>query len=217
MVKGDKLQPAILKDILEGMGKSLMVVGDESAIRVHIHTLDPDAVTEVASTFGELVDIDIRDMDEQHIEFLVLHQEKMTKFGTAIIAVVNGDGMVGVFSDLGVSAIIPGGQTMNPSTIDMLQTVNAVIPDNIIVLPNNKNVVPTARLVQSLTEKNIQVIPTETIPQGISAMIAFVPEDDFEANVEEMTDAMTSVRTIEITRATRNTRVNGVEIKKGDM
>ncbi len=217
MVKGARLQPGKLKNVLEGMGKSLMVVGDESAIRVHIHTLDPDAVTGVASTFGELVDVDIRDMDEQHIEFLVLHQEKMTKLGTAIIAVVNGDGMVSVFSDLGVSAIIPGGQTMNPSTIDMLQTVNAVIPDNIILLPNNKNVIPTARLVQSLTEKNIQVIPTETIPQGISAMIAFVPEDEFETNVEEMTESVTAVRTIEITHATRNTRLNGVEIKKGEI
>jgi len=141
----------------------------------------------------------------------------MTKLSTAIIAVVNGDGMVNVFSDLGVSAIVPGGQTMNPSTIDMLQTVNAVIPDNIILLPNNKNVIPTAHLVQSLTEKNIRVIPTKTIPQGISAMIAFVPEDDFETNVEEMKEAMTTVCTIEITHATRNTRANDLEIKNGEI
>jgi len=216
MVKGKKLHIGKLRDTLENMGKSLIVVGDSSAIRVHIHTLNPDEVTRVASSFGKLVDIDIHNMDEQHIEFLVLHQEKMTKMGTAIIAVVNGEGMVNAFSDLGVSAIIPGGQTMNPSTIDMLQTVEAVTADNIIFLPNNKNIIPTALLVQPLTEKKIHVIPTRTIPQGIATLIAFIPEADFETNVERMTKAMSAVRTIEITHATRATRSNNVNIKKGE-
>jgi len=106
---------------------------------------------------------------------------------------------------------------MNPSTIDILQTVKEVISDNIILLPNNKNVIPTALLVQSLTEKNIRVIPTETITQGISALIAFVPEADFEANIEQMTEAMTAVWTIEVTHATRNTRSNDVDIQEGDV
>jgi dihydroxyacetone kinase-like predicted kinase len=156
-------------------------------------------------------------MDEQHIEFLVIHQEKMTKLSTAIISVVNGDGMVKVFSDLGVSAIIPGGQTMNPSTMDMLQTVEKVTPDNIIFLPNNKNVIPTALLVQPMTEKHIEVIPTETIPQGISALIAFIPENDIEINVEEMKQAVSNVRTIEITKATRSTKANGIKVEKGEI
>jgi DAK2 domain fusion protein YloV len=217
MVEGENLDLAELKSSLEGMGNSVIVVGDKKAIRVHIHTQNPDEVTKVASSYGKLVDIDINDMDEQHIEFLILHQEKMPRFGTAIIAVVNGDGMINAFSDLGVSAIIPGGQTMNPSTMDILQTVEKVTANNVILLPNNKNVIPTANLIQPLTKKNLKIIPTETIPQGISALIAFVPEDDFESNVEEMTEAMTKVRTIEITYATRTTMINNINIKKGEI
>ncbi len=217
MIKGEDLQLAGLKKNLEKMGQSLIVVGDSEAIRVHIHTMKPDEVLKVASAYGKPVDIDINDMDEQHIEFLVLHQEKMTKQGTAIIAVVNGDGMMSTFSDLGVSAIIPGGQTMNPSTMDMLQTIEEVPPDNIIFLPNNKNVIPAAYLAQSLTGKNTRIIPSETIPQGISALIAFIPEDDFETNVEEMTEAISAVSTIEITHSTRTTTVNGIDIKEGEV
>ena len=217
MINGTDLDLYGLRDSLTGMGKSLIVVGDFNNIRVHIHTQEPDKVLETALEYGEPVDIDINNMDEQHIEFLVLHKEKMTKNGTAIIAVVNGDGMMNAFSDLGVSAIIPGGQTMNPSTMDMLQTIEEVTPDNIILLPNNKNVIPTANLLQPLTKKNIHIIPTETIPQGISALISYIPEEDFETNVKEMTDAITSVRTIEITRATRTTKVNGLNIGGGEI
>jgi len=217
MIRGENLNAAEIENKLMDMGSSLMVVGGSSAIRVHIHTLDPDEVLRVASSYGRLVDKEINNMDEQHIEFLVIHQEKMTKLGTAIISVVNGDGMVDVFCDLGVSAVIPGGQTMNPSTMDMLQTVEKVTPDNIIFLPNNKNVIPTALLVQSITEKRIEVIPTETIPQGISALIAFIPENDFEINVEEMKQAVSTVRTIEITKATRNTKANGIKVEKGEI
>ena len=217
MIKGTDIDTAELKKALESLGTSLMVVGDSQAIRVHIHTADPGAVIKVASTFGEPVDQDIRDMDEQHIEFLVLHGEKMTKLDTAIIAVINGDGMIDVFSDLGVSAIIPGGQTMNPSTMDMLRTVEEVPADNIILLPNNTNVIPTALLVQPLTKKTVRVIPTETIAQGITSLMAFVAEVDFETNAEEMTEAMTTVRTIEVTCATRSSRVNNISIKKGQV
>jgi DAK2 domain fusion protein YloV len=217
MINGTDLDLYGLRDSLTGMGKSLIVVGDFNNIRVHIHTQEPDKVLETALEYGEPVDIDINNMDEQHIEFLVLHKEKMTKNGTAIIAVVNGDGMMNAFSDLGVSAIIPGGQTMNPSTMDMLQTIEEVTPDNIILLPNNKNVIPTANLLQPLTKKNIHIIPTETIPQGISALISYIPEEDFETNVKEMTDAITSVSSIEITRATRTTKVNGLNIGEGEI
>ena len=217
MINGTDLDLSGLRGVLTGMGKSLIVVGDSNNIRVHIHTQEPNKVLEAALQYGEPIDIDINNMDEQHIEFLVLHKEKMTKNGTAIIAVVNGDGMMSAFSDLGASAIIPGGQTMNPSTMDMLQTIEEVTPDNIIFLPNNKNVIPTANLLQPLTKKNIHIIPTETIPQGISALISYIPEEDFNTNVEEMTDAITSVRTIEITHATRTTKVNGLSIGGGEI
>ena len=154
-------------------------------------------------------------MDEQHQDFLLMNRGKTASLPTAVIAVVNGDGMVNVFADLGVAAIVPGGQTMNPSTIDILRTVEEVPSNNIILLPNNKNVIPTALLAQPLTKKNLKVIPTETIPQGIAALVAFIPEADFETNAAQMTAAITTVRTIEITRATRATKLNNLDIKEG--
>jgi dihydroxyacetone kinase-like predicted kinase len=123
--------------------------------------------------------------------------------------------MVNVFADLGVAAVVRGGQTMNPSTTEILRTVEEVPSNNIILLPNNKNVIPTARLAQQLTKKNLKVIPTETIPQGISALVAFVPEADFDTNAAQMTAAIATVRTIEITRATRATKLNNLDIKEG--
>jgi DAK2 domain fusion protein YloV len=215
MVKGTKLSVAKLRDALAGLGESLIVVGDVSAIRVHIHTHDTAAVTRLASSFGTIFDIDIRNMDEQHQDFLLMHRERAAILPAAVVAVVNGDGLVNVFADLGVAAIVPGGQTMNPSTTDIIHTVEKVPSDNIILLPNNKNVIPAVQLARQLTPKNLRVIPTETIPQGISALVAFVPEADFETNVAEMTAASATVRTIEITRATRTTRSNNLEVREG--
>ncbi len=216
MVKGKDLPVSALREALDHLGKSLIVVGDSSAVRVHIHTLDPAGVTRAASSFGSLFDIDIRDMDEQHKEFLLM-QKPRTASATAVVAVVNGDGLINVFSDLGVCAVVPGGQTMNPSTIDMLQAVEKAPSDNVILLPNNKNVIPAAMLVPSLTKKNLKVLPTETIPQGIAALIAFTPEADFQTNCQEMAKACAAVKTIEVTRATRNTKANRLKIKEGQM
>jgi DAK2 domain fusion protein YloV len=215
MLKGEGIDMDGLKGAIEGMGKSLMVVGDGTAVRVHIHALEPQAVLQAAEAFGKPEDIDINDMDEQHIEFLVLHRERTVQLGVAVIAVVNGDGLVSVFSDLGAAAIVPGGQTMNPSTMDLLRTIEEVPSDKILLLPNNKNVLPTALLCPPLTKKTVRVIPTETVPQGIAALIAFLPEADYETNVGEMTEAIGAVRTLEITRATRATKVNGLSIAAG--
>jgi len=153
-------------------------------------------------------------MDEQHQDFLLANRGRTSNLSTGVVAVVNGDGMVNVFADLGVTAVVLGGHTMNPSTTEILKTVEKMSSNNIIVLPNNKNVIPAALLVQTLTKKNVRVIPTETIPQGISALVSFFPEADFETNLAEMTAAMSTVRTIEATRATRATRVNNLEIRE---
>jgi DAK2 domain fusion protein YloV len=215
MVRGQGLNAVNLRNALEGLGKSLIVVGDTSTVRVHIHTHNPEAVTKIAASAGTLFDIDIRDMDEQHEDFLLMNRGRISSLPVGVVAVVNGDGLVNVFADLGAAAIVPGGQTMNPSTTDILRTVEEVPSNNIIILPNNKNIIPAARLVQQMTKKNLRVIPTETIPQGISALLAFVTEVDFETNLKQMMEAMTTVRTIEITRATRATKVNKLSIKAG--
>jgi hypothetical protein len=129
--------------------------------------------------------------------------------------VVSGDGLAEVFQSLGATAIVPGGQPMNPSTRDLLQAVESVPSEKVIILPNNKNIVPTASQVQSLTKKQVMVVSAETIPQGVSALLAFDYRGDFETNAKLMTAAMSSVKSIEITRAVRSTRFGELTVKKG--
>jgi len=217
MIKDHKLDIDLIRTSLENMGKCLIVVGDSSSVRIHIHALEPAKVIEKARIFGTVFDIDVRNMDEQHEEFVIINQEKAINLHASVVAVVNGDGMLKVFSDLNVSAIVPGGQTMNPSTLDILQAVDGVPSDKVLVLPNNKNIIPTAKLVQTLTKKTVKVVPTETIPQGIASMISFIPENDMDTNFEAMSGAIGTVKTIEITRATRDTKVNKLKIKAGDV
>ncbi|MFC1941500.1 DAK2 domain-containing protein [Chloroflexota bacterium] len=215
LLKGENLDPDELRKTLADKGQSLIVIGDESTIRVHIHVLDPSSVIHYATSLGTMHNISIRNMDEQHEDFLMIQKERTPIIDTAIVAVVTGDGLAKVFTTLGVSAIVPGGQTMNPSTKDILQAVEAVPSDKVIILPNNKNIVLTTQQVRSLTNKSVEVVPTETIPQGVTALIAFIPETDFETNVKEMNQAKSTVKTIEITRVTHSTRVSGLNIKKG--
>ncbi len=214
LLTDDNLDVAQLRNQLQDMGKSLIVVGDNTTIRVHIHTPEPEKVTKLAATVGTLSDIDIRNMDDQHKDFLLMNRENAA-LGTAVVAVVNGDGIANVFSSLGVSAIIPGGQSMNPSTMDILQAVEAVPSENVIILPNNKNIILTANQVIGLTCKKVKVLPTETIPQGITAMVAYTPEAEYSLVAEQMSGVITNVKTLEVTRATRSTRLDGLEIKEG--
>ncbi len=214
MVNGKDLSAEVIRKALQDLGESLIVVGGSSTIRVHIHSRDTEAVTATAASFGEVVDVDIRSMDEQHQDFLLI-KNKGVNHQTSVVAVVNGPGLVNAFADLGVAAIVPGGQTMNPSAMDILNTVEKVDSDAVIILPNNSNVVSTALLVKTLTNKHITVIPTKTIPQGIAAMIDFVPEADFETNATQMASNIDAVKTLEITRATRTARVNGLKIESG--
>jgi uncharacterized protein len=131
-----------------------------------------------------------------------------------IIAVAAGSGLADVFTSLGVAGVVHGGQTMNPSTKDILQAVNKLRSENVIILPNNKNIILTAEKVQSLTQKHIHVVPSRTIPQGIAALLAFDYEADFDSNTRLMTEALASVKTVEVTRAVRSTKLNGLTIKK---
>ena len=199
---------------LNKKGQSLIVVGDESTVRVHIHTLDPGNVIRYATSLGTMHQVSIRNMDEQHQDFLEMQKERMPAVDIATVVVVSGDGLADVFTSLGVTAIVPGGQTMNPSTKDLLQAVNMVASDKIIILPNNKNIVLTAGQVQSLTEKRIEVVPTSTIPQGVAALLAFDYEADFETNAQLMEKARSSVKSIEITRAVRSAKLGELVIKK---
>jgi len=214
LLKGEKLDLGKLRVRLEKKGQSLIVVGDESTVRVHIHTLDPGNIIHYAISLGTMHQVSIRNMDEQHQDFLQMQRERMPATDMAIIAVVSGDGLADILGSLGVAATVPGGQTMNPSTKDLLQAVESVASDKVIILPNNKNIVLTAEQVQSLTAKSIEVVPTETIPQGIAALLAFDYEADLETNAQLMNKARSAVKSIEITRAVRSTQLGGLKIKK---
>ena len=214
VIRGGGLKPDRLRRRLEKKGQSLIVAGDESTVRIHIHTYDPGSVIHYAASLGTLHEIIISNMDEQHQDFLKMKKERMPAVDIAVVAVVSGDGLSDVFTSLGAAAIVPGGQTMNPSTKDLLQAAEAVVSDKVIILPNNKNVVLTAEQVQSLTAKSIKVVPTETTPQGVAALLAFDYEADLETNAQLMTGAKSAIKTIEITRAVRSTQLNGLTIKK---
>jgi len=214
MLKGEGLKPDKIRNRLDKKGESLIVVGDDSTVRIHIHTMDPGNVIHYTASLGTMHQVSIRNMDEQHRDFLEMQKDKAPAVDIATVAVVAGDGLAEVFTSLGASAIIPGGQTMNPSTKDILQAVEAVASDNVIILPNNKNVILAAEQIKDLTSKNIQIVATETIPQGVSALLSFDYEADLETNAQIMGQTISAVKSIEITRAVRSTELKGLKIKR---
>ncbi|MFH0942116.1 MAG: DAK2 domain-containing protein [Chloroflexota bacterium] len=215
VVVGKGLDQNEFRKRLEKKGQSLIVVGDEERVRVHIHSLDPGSIIHyVTSHLGTMHQVSIRNMDEQHLDFMEMQKERLPVGDIGIVAVVAGDGLADVFTSLGVSAIVPGGQTMNPSTKDILQAVEHVASDNVIILPNNKNIVATAEQVKALTNKKVSLVPTVSIPQGVAALLAFDYEANFESNLELMTKATSQVKSIEVVRASRAARIGGREIKK---
>jgi len=214
LLKGEKLDSDEIRKRLEKKGESLIVVGDDTAIRIHIHTIEPGKIIGYATKLGTIHQASMRNMDEQHRDFLEMQREKAPVLDTAIIAVVSGDGLSDVFISLGAAAIVHGGQTMNPSTKDLLQAVEEINAEKVIILPNNKNIVATAEQVHSLTDKTIEVVPTKMVPQGVAALLAFDYEADLQTNAEIMQKAASAVRSIEITRAVRTTKIGDLQIKK---
>ncbi|MFH1003236.1 MAG: DAK2 domain-containing protein [Chloroflexota bacterium] len=213
LLKGESLSLEKIKEKLAKKGESLIVVGDESTVRIHVHTLDPGNVVHFATELGTMHNVSIRNMDEQHQDYLALQKENTPAADIATVAVVSGDGLAEVFKSLG-AVVVPGGQTMNPSTKDLPQAVESVVSDKVIILPNNANIVLTAEQVQSLTRKSVIVVPSRTIPQGVAALLAFDYEADFKSNARLMKAAIPTAKSIEITRAARSTKLGGFDIKK---
>ncbi len=218
------------KAYLESIGDSLVVVSDDDIVKVHVHTNDPGLAIQKALTHGSLTKIKIDNMREEHHERLIKDAERLAEqqkqegrekepprpYG--FIAVSVGEGLSEIFKGLGVDYIIEGGQTMNPSTEDIIEAVDKVNAEVVYVFPNNKNIILAANQAAALTEdKKVVVIPSKTIPQGITALINFVEGQDIEANIETMTAEMEHVKTGEVTYAVRDTQIDGKVIKENDI
>ncbi len=213
--------PEKLRDFLSSLGDSLVLVDDEEIIKVHVHTNDPGKALHEAIEYGSFVTVKIENMRLQHTEKVMSEQELAPKIAEpektfGVVSVCVGDGIGDVFKNLGVDGLISGGQTMNPSTQDILEVVNQVPAETVFVLPNNKNIIMAAQQVDALTPKNVVVIESKTIPQGITAMLSFNPEGTTEENVEAMTEALGAVETMQITYAARNSDFDGHLIHEGD-
>ena len=215
------LDPEKLRDFLSSLGDSLVLVEDEEIIKVHVHTNDPGKALHEAMDYGSFITVKIENMRLQHTEKVMTESEKAPKIAEpdkalGVVSVCAGDGLADVFTNLGVDAIISGGQTMNPSTQDILEAVNKVPAETVFVLPNNKNIIMAAQQVDALTPKHVVVIPSKTVPQGITAMLSFDPEGSEEDNTAALTDALGTVDTMQITYAARNSDFDGHDIHEGD-
>ena len=215
------LDPEKLRDFLSGLGDSLVLVDDEEIIKVHVHTNDPGKALHEAMDYGSFVTVKIENMRLQHTEKVMSEQELAPKIAEptkplGVVSVCAGEGLADVFMNLGVDGIISGGQTMNPSTQDILEAVNKVPAETVFILPNNKNIIMAAQQVEGLTPKQVVVIPSKTVPQGITAMLSFNPEGEVEENTEALTEALGTVDTMQITYAARNSDFDGYLIHEGD-
>jgi DAK2 domain fusion protein YloV len=225
ILQGQGLNLDEIKGHISACGDSALVVGDETTVKVHVHTFQPGDVIGYASSKGTLHNIKIDNMQDQHREYLIVGDDALgvpagtgqETDGVAVVAVVSGAGLHDVFTSLGVRTIVPGGQTMNPSTQEVLQAIDGLAERDVIVLPNNDNVVLAAQKAKELSQKNVIVVPSQTIPQGISALLAFNFQADLNKNADAMNEAINNVRTAEITRAIRSVSINGLEVKEGEI
>ncbi len=237
IILGKGINTDMIRSELEPKGDSMIVVGDGEVVKVHLHTDNPGEVLEFCGSLGELTEIAIDNMRLQNQEFeqhennhrLDLSESNVVGFpqsrpqpqeppkNVGVVAVVPGEGLAEIFRSLGVDYIVPGGQTMNPSTEDLVKAVEKVNAESVIILPNNKNVIFSAQQVKELVDKEVVVVPTRSAPQGISALMYFVPDDGIDENLEAMTDGMRDVKTGEVTFAVRSTVAGDLQIEERDI
>ena len=226
--RGEDVVESQLKEYLQKIGDCVVVVADDDIVKVHVHTNDPGLAIQKALTYGSLTSMKIDNMREEHQEKVIRDAQKASESASApkkeeprkengFIAVAAGDGLADIFRDLGVDYVIEGGQTMNPSTDDVLSAIEQVNADNIFVLPNNGNIILAANQAKNLTEdKEVYVVPSKNIPQGIAAMISFVSGRSAAENAESMEEEMQFIKSGQVTYAVRDTNMDGKDIKQGD-
>jgi len=225
LIEGQALLVDDLRERVLAMGDSVLVVGDESLVRVHVHTDDPGALLALGTGAGSLVQVKVDNIRHQAERFVELHQEqdeaadRMSAPESQIssVAVVSGEGLADLFRDVGCSQVVSGGPTMNPSTRDILDAIESCPTDEVVVLPNDKNIIMAANQAVEATKKRAVVVPSRSAPQGLAALLAMNPEEGLDDNARAMEDALTSVRTIAITTAVRSTEIGGVAVEEGQM
>ena len=220
LVQGHGLAPDAIRERMADMARSAVVVGDDTMVQVHVHTEDPGPVVSVGVSHGILSQVKIENMDAQHGEFSAARRggaasPEKEKAEVAVVAVAWGVGLEVLFTSLGASGIVAGGDTMNPSVQDMMEAVQGAPSDNVVILPNNRNIVPAAVQAANNSSKTVRVVPTRSIPQGVAAMLSFNPERDLDSNVGDMEGALSSVQTGEVTEAVRAVTLGGVQVEPG--
>jgi dihydroxyacetone kinase-like predicted kinase len=229
MLSGQDLDIDAVSKTVEGMGDSALVVGDGSTIKVHVHVVNPGEPLSYASQLGTLSDVVVENMQEQYQEYVLSRdgtsgrpvevKPPLVKEGDVVAVVVaQGEGFERVFYSLGAAKVVSGGQTMNPSTEELVEAIASLPTDKVVLLPNNKNILMAAEQAAEHTQdKQVRVVASKTIPQGISALLTLNSQGDLEAVAQAMNDALGSVETGEITVATRTTKIGGVKVKKGQL
>lgn len=219
LIHGKTLDVAQIRAQVGAMGDSVLVVGDAQTVKIHVHTDDPGQPLSFGAKLGSVSDVVVDNLTQQAQSFVQSHFAVATapRLAVAVVAVAPGSGLSDVFTGLGVSQVVAGGQSMNPSVHDLLHAVEQTGAENVLILPNNSNIMLTAQHVGKLAAQNVVVLPTVTVPQGIAAMLAFDPQAAVEQNTRRMLEMAGQVTTIEITRAVRDTAVNGISISAGAM
>jgi DAK2 domain fusion protein YloV len=226
LVEGTTVDVDAMREKMLGLGDSVLVVGDESLLRIHVHTDTPGEVLNAGTGMGSLIQVKVDNMNRQAESFVELHAEGDSPDVTtgaplhegqtvSCIAVASGEGLAQLFAETGCARVVSGGPTMNPSTAEILEAIEACPTDDVIVLPNDKNIIMAAEQAVPHTKKNVRVVRTRSIPQGVAAMLAFIYEHDLAENETDMVAALPSVRTIEVTRAVRSTTIGGVKVEAG--
>ena len=223
---GENLNVNNVRERIDAMGDSTVVVGDETTIKVHIHVKDPGLPISYGSSLGQITDVVVENMQMQMEEIVQappvasmmppVVETAVQPGQIGVVTVAAGEGLADIFRSMGVSYVVSGGQTNNPSIEELFQAIQDVPTDKVVILPNNKNIILAAEAARDLSPKNVAVVPTKTAPQGLSAMLALNPDGDLEETAVAMTDASQEVATAEITRATRTVTLDGVEVNEGE-
>ncbi len=214
VIMGEGLVPEIIRHEFAAMSDSAVVVGDGRHVRVHIHALDPGPSLSYGTSLGQLSQIEVQNMSQQKLEFVDGHRATAGSDALAVLAVVPGDGLAGLFREAGCAVVVSGGQTMNPSVRELLDAAETAGAEEAIILPNNKNVVPAAEQAAA-TNPRLHVVPSSTVPQGVTALLAFNPEESLEHNLKAMNAALAGIVSIEVTQAVRPTTIGDLTVAAG--